>query len=326
MVQAEHSHERGDAPAPRTQHQPRMAKIDGISRKALDAAYAQESPNQRLDIFLPEAGDGPFPALIYTHGGGFAFGDKRDDHLEPPLLALGQGIAVVAVEYRLSGEALFPAAVLDVRQAVRFVKARAAEYRIDPARLIAIGGSAGGNLAAMLGMNVPNGAFPGECAASCDGMQPDVLAAVDQFGPTDFKAMDAQARANGVSIEDHDLPDSPESRYLGISVAKASAALCDQANPLTYAGPRMARMLVQHGTADKLVPYQQSAEFVKGLEEKGLGDWVEFTTLAGAVVLPPVISCYARPESIDEMLHHLTGKILDLLDIETADFRRWEGM
>ena len=85
-------------------------------------------------------------------------------------------------------------------------------------------------------------------------------------------------------------------------------------------------MLVQHGTADKLVSYQQSAEFVKGIEEKGLGDRVEFTTLAGAVVLPPVISCYARPESIDEMLHHLTGKILDLMDIETADFRRWEGM
>lgn len=282
MEQAKHALEPGDEIASRTEHLPRMARIDGIARRALDVAYAQESPNQRLDVFLPAEGDGPFPALIYTHGGGFAFGDKRDDHLEPPLQALGQGIAVVAVEYRLSGEALFPAAVLDVRQAVRFVKAHAAEYRIDPGRLIAIGGSAGGNLAAMLGMNVPNGAFPGECAAACDGVQPDVLAAVDQFGPTDFKAMDAQARANGVSIADHDLPDSPESKYLGICVAKASAALCAQANPLSYAGPRMARLLVQHGTADRLVPYHQSAEFVKGLKEKGLGDRVEFTTLVGA--------------------------------------------
>ena len=279
---AKHAAARGGAPASRTEHLPRMAKIDGISRKELDVAYGQESPNQRMDVFLPEAGDGPFPALIYIHGGGFAFGDKRDDHLEPPLKALQQGIAVAAVEYRLSGEAIFPAAVLDVRQAVRFVKAHAAQYRIDPERLIAIGGSAGGNLAAMLGMNVPNGAFPGECARACDGVQPDVLAAVDQFGPTDFKAMDVQARANGVSIADRDMPDSPESKYLGICVAKASAALCDQANPLTYAGPRMAQLLVQHGTADRLVPYQQSVEFVKGLEKKGLGGRVEFTTLVGA--------------------------------------------
>ena len=282
MIQERHREEPGGASAPQAEHMPQMTRVDAISRKTLDIPYATESPNQRLDIYLPEAGDGPFPALVYTHGGGFAFGDKRDDHLQPLLRALERGIAVVAVEYRLSGEALFPAAVLDVRQAVRFVKAHAAQYSIDPARLMAIGGSAGGNLAALLGMNVPNGAFPGECAAVCDGVQPDVLAAVDQFGPTDFKAMDAQARANGVSIADHDLPDSPESRYLGIGVAKASAALCAQANPLTDAGERMARLLVQHGTADRLVPYQQSEGFVEGLQRKGLGDRVELTTLAGA--------------------------------------------
>ena len=282
MIQEQYGAGRDEAPAARAEHLLQMARIDAISRKTLDIPYAAESPNQRLDIYLPEAGDGPFPALIYTHGGGFAFGDKRDDHLQPMLAALPRGIAVVAVEYRLSGEALFPAAVLDVRKAVRFVKAHAAQYGIDPERLIAIGGSAGGNLAATLGMNVPNGAFPGECAEDCGGVQPDVLAAVDQFGPTDFKTMDVQARANGVSIADHDLPESPESRYLGISVTKASAALCAQANPLTYAGARMARLLVQHGTADRLVPYQQSVALVEGLKQKGLGDRVTFTTLEGA--------------------------------------------
>ena len=281
MAQAKHTTEQGAAPAP-ADHRAHMAQVDGIARKALDVAYASASPSQRLDVFLPEEGDGPFPALIYTHGGGFAFGDKRDDHLEPYLRFLAPGMAVVAVEYRLSGEAIFPAAVLDVRQAVRFVKTHAARYRIDPSRLIAIGGSAGGNLAAMLGMNVPNGAFPGESAAACGGVQPDVLAAVDQFGPVDFKAMDAQARAGGVDIADHDLPDSPESRYLGISVAKASAALCDQANPLTWAGPGMGRLLVQHGTADRLVPFQQSEAFVAGLRRKSLGDRVRFTPLEGA--------------------------------------------
>ncbi|MGN1019747.1 MAG: alpha/beta hydrolase fold domain-containing protein [Aristaeellaceae bacterium] len=280
MTQATQTPGRGGAP--RAEHQPRMARIEGIARRTLDVPYAHESPSQHLDVYLPGEGDGPFPALIYTHGGGFAFGDKRDHHLEPVLQALSLGIAVVAVEYRLSGEAIFPAAVLDVRQAVRHVRRHAAQYRIDPAHLVAIGGSAGGNLAAMLGMNVPNGAFPGESAGACGEVQPDVLAAVDQFGPMDFKAMDAQARAGGVGIADHDLPDSPESRYLGICVAKAPEALCSQANPLSYAGPRMGRLLVQHGTADRLVPCQQSEEFVRGLKEKGLGDRVTFTPLPGA--------------------------------------------
>ncbi len=261
---------------------PPMADISGISRKTLDIPYADESPNQRLDLFLPEAGEGPFPTLVYIHGGGFAIGDKRDDHLEPYLKALERGWAVAAVEYRLSGEAIFPAAVLDVRKAVRFLRTHAAAYGVDPERLIAIGGSAGGNLAAMLGMNIPNGSFPGESVGTACAAEPIVIGAVDQFGPIAFKTMDDQARANAVSIVEHDLPHSAESRYLGIPIAQACQPLCDQASPLTYAGEAMAPLLVQHGTADRLVPYQQSEEFVKALQERGLGARVRFTPLEGA--------------------------------------------
>ena len=96
---------------------PPMADISSIARKRLDLPYGTQSVNQRLDVFLPGVGEGPFPALIYVHGGGFAMGDKRDDHLTPYLEALERGIAVVAVEYRLSGEAVFSAAVLDARVA-----------------------------------------------------------------------------------------------------------------------------------------------------------------------------------------------------------------
>lgn len=261
---------------------PPMADISSISRKTLDIPYGNESKNQRLDIFLPEAGDGPFPTLVYIHGGGFAIGDKRDDHLEPYLKAMDRGWAVAAVEYRLSGEAIFPAAVLDVRRAVRFLKEHAKEYRLDPAKFVSIGGSAGGNLAAMLGMNIPNGGFPGESKEEQYTVDPFVIGCVDQFGPITFKTMDDQARANGVSIVEHDLPHSAESKYLGIPIAQACQPLCDQASPLPYAGERMAPILVQHGTVDRLVPYQQSEEFVKGLREKGLGDKVTFTPLEGA--------------------------------------------
>lgn len=169
---------------------PPMADISWVRRKYLDIPYAGQSPNQRLDIYLPQEGEGPFPLLIHVHGGGFAFGDKRDDHMNAYLKALGWGWAAASVEYRLSGEAPFPAAVLDCRSAVRYLRENAAEYHLDPSRFAAIGGSAGGNLAAMLGMNVPNGAFPGEDDSGSYAAEPSVGAAVAQFGPMNFRTMD----------------------------------------------------------------------------------------------------------------------------------------
>lgn len=260
---------------------PPMADIGWVKRKYLDVPYAKASPNQRLDIYLPEKGQGPFPTLIHVHGGGFAFGDKRDDHMNAYLKALGWGWAAVSVEYRLSGEAIFPAAVLDCREAVRFLRNNAARYKLDPERFAAIGGSAGGNLAAMLGMNLPNGAFPGEDGAEFAG-EPFVKAAVAQFGPMDFRTMDAQARRNGVSLADHDEPFSPESRYLGCPIPDAPEALCAAANPATYAGPAMCPVYVQHGTRDRLVPFEQSLEFVQALRDKGLGERVSFDPIPGA--------------------------------------------
>jgi len=261
---------------------PPMADISWVKRKYLDVPYGTESGAQRLDIYLPEEGDGPFPMLIHIHGGGFAMGDKRDDHMDAYLTGIKRGYAVASIEYRLSGEAIFPAAVLDCREALRFILAHGPEYKLDTDKISVIGGSAGGNLAAMMGMNIPNGWFPGEDKEKTYGELPTVKAAVDQFGPMDFKTMDAQARENKISRADHDEPFSPESQYLGIPVPDAPQSLCDSANPATYAGERMCPMLVQHGTVDRLVPYAQSVEFIEGLRSRGLGDKVEFVPIEGA--------------------------------------------
>lgn len=114
------------------------------------------------------------------------------------------------------------------------------------------------------------------------GETPYVSAAVDQFGPISFIEMDDQARRNGLSHVDHDEPFSPESRYLGIPVPDAPRSLCIQSNPTTYAGPHMCPLLVQHGTGDRLVPFEQSETFVRRLREKGLGEKVTFVSLPGA--------------------------------------------
>lgn len=262
--------------------QPSMADISWVKRKYLDVPYAAKSRAQCLDIYLPEEGDGPFPVLVYIHGGGFAMGDKRDHHMDAYLEGIKRGMAVASIEYRLSKESIFPAAVLDCREAVRFLKVHAKEYQIDVEKIVAIGGSAGGNLAAMLGMNIPNGKFPGEKEELLWEETPFVKAAIDQFGPMNFRTMDEQARANGVSCADHDEPFSPESQYLGCALPDAPDALCAQANPATYISDAMAPMLVQHGTADRLVPCEQSVEFVKAICAKLDHDRVSFVPLEGA--------------------------------------------
>lgn len=155
---------------------------------------------------------------------------------------------MASVEYRVSGEAVFPAAVLDCREAVRYIKAHADEFSVDPKRIAVIGGSAGGNLAAMLEMNVPNGRFPGEEPRQVYSCEPTVKAAVDQFGPMCFGTMAAQAEANGVSQVSPDPAMMPEFKYLGASIDKGPE-LVAAATPATYAGEAMCPMLVQHGTA-----------------------------------------------------------------------------
>lgn len=261
---------------------PPMADISWVKRKFLDIPYGSQSPRQCFDLYLPEEGDGPFPLLVHIHGGGFAFGDKRDDHMDAYLVGVKRGYAVASIEYRMSGEATFPAAVLDCREAIRYLKAHGAEYKIDSEKIIVIGGSAGGNLAAMLGMNVPNGRFPGEEGRTEYLCQPNVRVCIDQFGPVRFETMRRQAVANGVSQVSADPDRMPESKYLGVSVDKASPELLAAAYPGTYAGEAMAPMLVQHGTADHLVPWAQSEEFVADLRAKGLGNRVEYVPLEGA--------------------------------------------
>lgn len=261
---------------------PPMADIRWVRRKFLDVAYDTQSPRQCFDLYLPDEGDGPFPLLVHIHGGAFAFGDKRDDHMDAYLTGIRRGYAVASIEYRVSGEATFPAAVLDCREAIRYIKSHGAEYKIDPDRVIVIGGSAGGNLAAMLGMNVPNGQFPGEEGRTGYSCHPTVKIAIDQFGPVRFETMTAQALANGVSQVHPDAARMPESRYLGCPVDQAPAEMLEKAYPGTYASEKMAPMLVQHGTADHLVPWAQSEEFVADLIAKGYGDRVEYVPLEGA--------------------------------------------
>ena len=130
----------------------RTADTSWIKIKHLDLAYASTSAVQKLDLYLPNEGSGPFPLIIEFHPGGFMTGGKSMG-IGPMLEGLKRGYAVASVGYRLSGEASFPAAVNDAKAAVKFLRASAGKYNLDPRRFAAWGSSAGGNLAALVAVS-----------------------------------------------------------------------------------------------------------------------------------------------------------------------------
>lgn len=244
-----------------------QANTDHIERKFLDIPYASLSPAQKLDIYLPDEEDrGPLPVILSIHGGAFMGCDKSDAQVIPMLDGLKRGYAVVAVNYRLSWEALFPALVHDVKAAVRWVRANATKYNFDLERIAAWGGSAGGYLSSMLGTSA--GIPEMEDLSLGNPDQPsNVQSVVDWFGPTNFLKMDEHLAANGMLPPPgfrHSEANSPESLLFGQVITEIPEKVA-AANPETYIRPGAPPFLLQHGTIDPVVPVQQSIEFAAKL-------------------------------------------------------------
>jgi acetyl esterase/lipase len=189
----------------------------------------------QLDASIP-AGDGPFPAAILVHGGGWVRGDRRME-VKPLFQPLTDArIAWFSISYRLATDPLlFGAAVNDVESAVRFVKAHAAEYRVDPDRLALIGESAGGQLAAMA-------ALDGDSAAQ-------VKAVVALYAPMDLVSLAKNSQMVPAAIRNA-LNGTP---WEGLILTRLS-----ELSPIEHVRAGMPPFLLIHGTADSLVPYQQS--------------------------------------------------------------------
>ncbi len=279
------------------------ARIEHIERKMLDVAYAAVSPAQKLDLYWPAAGNGPFPVIIAIHGGAFKGGDKRDIQLTPMLASLERDYAVVSINYRLSGEARFPALVQDVKAAIRWVRANAENFLFDPTRIAVWGGSAGGYLALMAGAAA--GVVELDDPMLGNPAQPDnVQAVVAWFPPTDFLLMDAQLEASGfmqTPESAHSGPESPESLILGQPITQIPA-LVRAANPETYIGPGLPPFFIQHGNADDTVPYQQSLNFAAKLAAQP-GQSVAYELLLNARHADPA---FETPQNVK--------KVLDFLD------------
>ena len=248
----------------------RGAASSGAMLVDLDVPYVTNGhPRQKLDVFVQASEVKNQPLIIYIHGGAFKTGSKNDG---VPSDYLSRGYAVASIDYRLSGDAAWPAQIEDCKAAVRWLRANAARYGIDPGRFAAWGASAGGHLAAMLGTTGGEKEF--EVGENLD-VSSRVQAVVDYFGPTDFLQMDAHRLPNG---QFHDPADSPESALIGgpLQQNKDKAV---RANPITYVSGDDPPFLICHGDADPLVPHHQSVLLEAALRRAGVP--VTFYTVKG---------------------------------------------
>ncbi|MDX2198531.1 MAG: alpha/beta fold hydrolase [Phycisphaerae bacterium] len=241
---------------------------------------------QRMDIYVPPTGAGPFPCVMWIHGGGWQSGTYQN--VPPAILALrNQGFVVVSASYRLSFEAIFPAQIHDVKGAVRFLRANAATFSIDPRRIAAWGASAGGHLVALLGAagNVP--ALEGSSGGNL-GFSSRVQVVVDYFGPTDLLNMQLDITDPPGSGLDHDAANSPESRLVGwdeagqgigdirANLSNPNAPYPElvqrtiSANPISWIDASDPPMFIGHGDADRTVPLHQSTRLDSALAAVGV--------------------------------------------------------
>jgi len=227
----------------------------GVEMKA-DLVYASPAGRDlHLDLFLPKTGAGPFPAVVYIHGGGFSKGNKAAFSRQAAYMAT-KGFVGASIEYRLSGEAKYPAALYDSKAAVRWMRVHAKEYRIAADKIGAAGGSAGGHLVGMLGTTGDMPAFEGQ--SGNPGVSSRVLA-VAAFNP----AVDL------VSIGKTNPTDDSLVKFLGCTYTD-NPKLWAEATPLTHVSKGSAQFLFLHGTGDTTVPYQQSVDMMNKLKAVGV--------------------------------------------------------
>jgi acetyl esterase/lipase len=253
--------------------------LASVSPTYADLAYAAVSAAQKLDLYLP-AGSGPFPLVIMIHGGGFMMGDKADGAgLTGADQLLAAGYAVASINYRLSGEAKYPAQIQDAKAAVRFLRANAGQYKLNPDKFGAWGASAGGNLAALLGTTCGVAELEGADLGNAD-QSSCVQAVVDWFGPIDFLKMDEQFAGTSCP-QNHNDASSPESQLLGAAIQTVP----DQAattNPMNYIDAQDAPFLIQHGSADCNIPPVQGKNLAEALTQASGADNATYILLEGA--------------------------------------------
>ncbi|MEZ3522060.1 alpha/beta hydrolase [Muribaculum sp. NM65_B17] len=249
-----------------------------VESQWLDIDYVGDNiEGHKLDIYLPSVKKDSYPAVVLIYGSAwFANNAKKMAFDSMGKQLLDAGFAVVSINHRASVEAKYPAQIQDVKAAVRYVRANADKYKIDPSFIGITGFSSGGHLSSLAGTtNGVKTMTSGDVTVDIEGnlgdytsASSDVNAVVDWFGPIDMSRMENCNTTKGA--------DSPEAMLIGGAPAD-NLDMIKLLNPMTYIDANDPKFIVIHGDADPVVPYCQSEYFADALKKNG--NLVEFITV-----------------------------------------------
>lgn len=232
-----------------------------------DLVYGQsDGVDLKLDLAIPANLSAPAPALVCIHGGGWQTGSK--DGYAPYLSQFAAfGYVAAAVEYRMLPKYRWPSQIEDVKCAVRFLRAHANEFNIDPNKIGAIGDSAGGHLALLLGLMDPKDGLEGTGGAA--GSSSKVQAVVNLFGPTDLHVWRALPEGEPAMLQEFGKTSDQLLADL-VGTPDRAAPVVAQASPVTYIDKDDPPVLTFHGTKDPIVPFEQAKLLHDALEKAGV--------------------------------------------------------
>ncbi|MCP5114844.1 MAG: alpha/beta hydrolase [bacterium] len=223
-----------------------------------DIAYREGHEKWKLDLAMPaERGSKPRPALVIVHGGGWVGGDKRvGQWARYPIEYAENGYVAISVNYRLVQDAPFPACIEDVKNAVRWLRAHATEYNVDPERIGGYGNSAGAHLVALIGLATPDVGLEGDGPYQKHSSALQAVCA--SATPTDFVNW----------AKDKEWPAGRRQRTFGENRASYDE-IARNSSPITHVRGDAPPFLLFHGTADNTVPIAQSQRFTDAMREAG---------------------------------------------------------
>ena len=224
-----------------------------------DVTYgAVNGKDLQLDAYLSE-GAAPSPAVVFIHGGGWRGGDKAQVPEFLRRAMFDAGVSIISINYRLSGEALYPAQVDDTTRAVQFVRYQAKEWRLKPDRIAVMGPSAGGHLSLWIGLH-DDRANP-KSSDLVERQSSRACAIVNYFGPTDFHLLQTMPHRHPAYLQLFGFKegDPPSS----ITDAEMTAV-----SPISYVSSNDPPVFTAHGTGDQTVPVEHAKALIAKLKDK----------------------------------------------------------
>ena len=241
-------------------------EAEGLVQKEGVVYTTHSGKAYRMDIVYPADAKKALPTVVWVHGGGWSDENLTRKYLPSTELArlAGRGFVTVSVDYRLSQEAPFPAQIEDCKAAVRFLRAHAEEFHVDPERIAAWGESAGGHLVELMAYSTDQ-EFQDEC---CPGFSSRIQAVIPWYAPVDLRMNEEEWKASDVYQNLFAFPD-PEERE----------RMMEAASPICYASRTNPPTLLMHGDADRLVSLENSRRMYEAL--KAAGNDVRLITIPG---------------------------------------------